>query len=141
MNKATSLTVETIVGASIHKVWEYWTTPKHIMHWNNASDDWHTPKSENDLRTGGKFCSTMASKDGKQSFDFSGIYDQVEEPCRIKYTLEDGRKVTIVFTESGHSTVIREIFDVEGSHSTDLQKNGWQAILDNFKRYVEGATD
>ena len=137
MDKKTPLTVETTVNAPINKVWKYWTKPEHIMKWNNASDDWHTPKAENDLQAGGKFSSTMASKDGSQSFDFTGIYDRVEEPDLIEYTMEDGRKVKIMFTKSGELTEIKETFEAESSHSSDMQKAGWQAILDNFKKYIE----
>ena len=137
MNNQKTITVETIVHAPIEKVWKYWSEPKHIMKWNNASDDWHTPKAENDLRTGGKFSSVMSSRDGKQSFDFSGTYDLVEKPNRIEYTLGDNRKVTILFSEEEESTGIKETFEAENTNSLDLQKNGWQAILDNFKKYIE----
>ena len=91
MENKTMITVEATVNAPVEKVWQYWTEPKHIMQWNSASDDWHTPKSENDLRVGGKFSATMAAKDGSFSFDFWGIYDVVESNHRIEYTMGDGR--------------------------------------------------
>ena len=131
------ISVETTVNAPVDKTWKYWSAPEHIMKWNNASDDWHTPKAENDLRTGGKFSSTMAAKDGSQSFDFTGVYDTVEEPHLIEYTMDDGRKVEIMFTKNGEATDIKESFEAESSHPSDMQKAGWQAILDNFKKYTE----
>lgn len=137
MKNETTITVETTVNAPINQVWKFWTTPEHIMNWNNASDDWHTPRAENDLRTGGKFSSTMASRDGQQSFNFKGTYEQVEEPHLIIYTMDDGRAVKIMFTENREATDIKEIFEAESAHSIDMQKVGWQAILDNFKKYTE----
>lgn len=137
MQNKKTIQVETIVHAPIEKVWKYWSEPEHIIKWNYASDDWHTPKAENDLRTGGKFSSIMASKDGKHSFDFYGTYDLVEKPNRIEYTLGDNRKVTILFSEEGESTGIKEIFEAENTNSAEMQKIGWQAILDHFKKYIE----
>ncbi|PBQ34814.1 polyketide cyclase [Sphingobacteriaceae bacterium] len=131
------ITVATTVNAPIDKVWNYWTEPQHILHWNNASPDWHTPKSENDLREGGKFSSTMAARDGSMSFDFGGTYTKVELHKKIEYTLEDDRKVKINFTEEGQSTKIVEDFEAENQNSIELQKSGWQAIIDNFKKYTE----
>lgn len=133
----TSITIETTVNAPIEKVWEYWTAPKHITQWNAASDDWHTPSAENDLRTGGKFSSRMEAKDGSFGFDFGGVYDNVEEHRVIEYTMGDGRKVKVSFTQEGGSTKVVETFDAENTHSHEMQKGGWQAILDNFKRYTE----
>ena len=130
--------VETTVNAPLEKTWAYWTEPEHIMKWNNASEDWHTPHSINDLRVGGKFLSRMEARDKSFGFDFEGIYDQVSPNERIAYTLGDGRKVQITFTDLGNATKISEIFDPESTNSVELQRDGWQAILDNFKRYVEG---
>lgn len=135
--KKTSITIEAIVNSSIEKVWECWTEPKHITRWNNASDDWHTPFSENDLRVGGKFLSRMEAKDGSFGFDFSGIYDEVRLYEDISYTLGDGRKVKITFISQGSETKVIEIFEAETSNSIELQRTGWQSILDNFKKYVE----
>lgn len=133
----TVITVETTVNAPIGKVWKYWSEPQHIMSWNNASPDWHTPKAENDLREGGKFSSTMAAKDGSMSFDFGGIYDKVKENEKIEYTLGDTRTVKISFSEEGKGVKIVESFEAESENPIDMQKGGWQAILDNFKKYTE----
>ena len=133
----TMITVEAIVNAPIEKVWAYWSEPKHITQWCQASDDWHAPKAENDLRDGGKFSTTMAAKDGSFSFDFGGVYDKVITNKLIEYTLGDGRKVKIVFASKGHETQITESFDAETTHSLEQQQSGWQAILNNFKKYTE----
>lgn len=137
MSNKIRVTVETSVKASIEKAWKYWSEPEHIMNWNNASDDWHTPKAENDLRTGGKFSSRMEARDGSQGFDFEGVYDNVETNKLIEYSLGDGRKVKIIFSADGDHTRIIETFEVENTHSIQMQKTGWQAILDNFKKYIE----
>lgn len=131
------ITVKAIVNAPIEKVWDFWITPAHIMQWNNASDDWHTPASVNDLRVGGKFTSTMAAKDGSFSFDFGGTYTAVEKHKLIEYILEDGRKVEIQFSSNGVETTITESFDPETQNPHEMQAAGWQAILNNFKKYTE----
>jgi uncharacterized protein YndB with AHSA1/START domain len=131
------ITVTAIIQAPVKKVWKYWTDPKHIIHWNNASDDWHTPKAENDLQAGGKFLSRMEAKDGSSGFDFTGKYDIVELYQSIEYTLDDGRKVQVLFVEKENETIVTENFEAEATNSIELQKTGWQAILDNFKKYVE----
>lgn len=132
-----SITVKTTVHAPIEKVWAFWGGPEHIMQWNNASEDWHTPHAENDLRPGGKFSFTMAAKDGSFQFDFGGEYDEVIENQRIAYHLADDRKVTVVFEAAGDHTHITETFDAENQNPTEMQQAGWQAILDNFKKYAE----
>lgn len=132
-----AITVETSVNAPISKVWKYWSGPEHIIKWNNASDDWHTPRAENDLRPGGKFLSRMESKDGRDGFDFEGVYDEVKENKFIAYTIRDGRKVTVSFSGNGNETRITETFEAENAHSLEMQRGGWQAILDSFKNYVE----
>jgi uncharacterized protein YndB with AHSA1/START domain len=132
-----AITIEATIKAPIEKVWNYWTTPQHIMQWNNASDDWHTPHAENDLRPGGSFLSTMAAKDGSFSFDFSGIYDTVSQHECIAYSLEDSRKVSIEFTSDGETTKVVETFEPESENPLEMQQAGWQAILNNFKKYVE----
>lgn len=134
----TSITVENTVNAPVEKVWEFWTDPKHITNWCNASDDWHAPFAENDLRKDGSFKTIMAAKDGSFSFDFAGVYINVEKHKTIEYTLGDDRKVKIVFTPGGNGTNIVEIFEAENTHPVEVQKSGWQAILDNFKSYTEG---
>lgn len=134
----TRITVEATVKAPVEKVWKFWITPEHIMKWNNASDDWHTTRATNDMKVGGRFLSRMEAKDGSFGFDFSGTYDEVITYERIAYTMDDGRIVIITF--SGHDsneTRITETFEAESENPVDMQKDGWQAILNNFKTYVE----
>ena len=135
----TTITVEAAIVAPIEKVWKYWTEPQHIIQWNNASEDWHTPHAENDLKEGGRFTSRMEAKDGSFGFDFGGTYTLVETNKQIEYTLDDGRKVSINFTSQGNETTVVETFEAENMNSIELQKGGWQAILDNFKKYVENS--
>lgn len=134
-----TITVKTTVAAPIDKVWDYWTSPEHIKKWNNASNNWHTPRAENDLRPGGKFVSRMEAKDGSAGFDFCGTYDHVRKHDYIAYTMDDGRKVSIQFTVDGNTTRISETFDSERMNSRKIQKDGWQAIMNNFKKYIEKA--
>lgn len=133
----TKVTVATPVSVPVEKAWEYWTTPEHIMKWNNASPDWHTPRAENDLREGGRFTSRMEAKDGSFGFDFGGVYDTVKKNELIAYTMDDGRTCQVRFAANGAVTVIEETFDAESENSVELQRQGWQAILDNFKKYAE----
>jgi uncharacterized protein YndB with AHSA1/START domain len=136
----TVITVENTINSPVEKVWRYWTEPSHITNWNNASDDWHTPWAKNDLRPGGHFSCRMEAKDGSIGFEFGGVYDQVREPEYIAYTMGDGRKVNIHFTPNGNSTKVTESFEAEETNSVELQKGGWQSILDNFKRYTEAGS-
>jgi len=131
------ITIEANVKASINKVWKLWTTPDDIIHWNNASADWYTPRAKNNLRTGGKFTFRMESKDGKSGFDFDGIYDRVKPKEFIPYTIGDGRKVEIKFFGDGTGTRVTETFEAESQNSVEMQRDGWQAILNNFKKYTE----
>lgn len=131
------ITVETLVNAPITKVWDFWTEPKHIINWNTASDDWHTPNATNDLRAGGRFNSRMEAKDGSFGFDFSGVYTNVQPMELIEYTLDDDRKVKILFTPQGENIMITETFDAEEENTVELQQFGWQCILNNFKKYTE----
>lgn len=140
MESLKKVTVETTIQAPVEKVWEYWVEPTHIKKWNSASDDWHTPIAENDLRVGGEFRSRMEAKDGSFGFDFGGIYDEVKVYEVIAYTLGDGRKVTITFKGHDNFTKVIETFDAESENSIEMQQQGWQAILDNFKKYVEQIT-
>ena len=140
MAEFNKITVETTVNANVEIVWEIWTSPMHIVKWNNASDDWHTPTAENDLKAGGKFSYRMEAKDKSFGFDFGGIYDVVEKYKQISYTMGDSRKVDIIFEEQGNVTKVIETFDAENTNSLELQKSGWQAILDNFKNYSESIT-
>ena len=132
-----SITIEIIINKPIGQVWEKWTLPQHIMAWNNASEDWYTPSAENDLRVGGSFNYKMAARDGSYSFDFGGIYDEVIFCKKIAYTIGDGRKVVIEFTELDGCVKVKETFGAEDTNSLEMQRAGWQAILDNFKRYAE----
>ncbi|MFB9078807.1 SRPBCC family protein [Flavobacterium procerum] len=131
------ITIKTTVNASIEKVWEFWNKPEHITKWAFASPEWHSPRAENDLREGGKFSTTMAAKDGSMSFDFVGEYTLVKENQAINYTMGDGRKVEISFKETPKGVEITENFDPESENPEDMQRGGWQAILDNFKAYAE----
>lgn len=131
------LTAVAIVNAPVEKVFDFWTKPEHIVKWSSASDDWHTPTAENDLRKSGKFSSRMEAKDGSMGFDFWGIYDEVIQNEYIKYTLGDGRKVKINFTPKGGQTEITESFEAENTNPLEMQKSGWQAILNNVKKYTE----
>ncbi len=131
------ITVESTINASVEKVWECWTKPEHITKWCNASDEWHTPRAENDLREGGSFISRMEARDGSMGFDFGGVYDVVRVNAYIEYTLGDGRKVKKTFSSQGNKTRVVESFEAETTNSEEMQKAGWQAILDNFKKYAE----
>jgi uncharacterized protein YndB with AHSA1/START domain len=133
----TIITVETTVNAPASKVWEYWIKPEHITKWNNASDDWHTPWVKADFREGGNFTARMEAKDGSFGFDFGGVYDILRKNEYIEYTIGDGRKVKITFSPAGNKTKVVESFEAENTNSVELQKGGWQAILDNFKKYTE----
>lgn len=107
------------------------------MHWNHASDDWHSPRAQNDLRPGGVFNYRMESKDGSEGFDFTGTYSEVVPLEKMAYTMPDGRSVTVLFTSDGSLTTVATTFDPETENSPDMQRAGWQAILDNFKKYTE----
>lgn len=131
------ITVQTTVKNTIDKVWEFWNKPEHITNWAFASPDWHSPKAENDLREGGKFTTTMAAKDGSMSFDFWGEYTLVKENQAINYTMGDGRKAEIIFKEIPEGVEITESFDPETQNPEEMQRGGWQAILNNFKSYAE----
>jgi uncharacterized protein YndB with AHSA1/START domain len=133
----TVITIENTVNAPVEKVWKLWTGAEHIKKWNNASDDWHTTAAENDLQVGGKFTARMEAKDGSFGFDFWGLYDEIKTNELIAYTIGDGRKVKIIFTPAGNSTKIVETFEAEGTNPIEMQKGGWQNILDNFKKYTE----
>ena len=133
----TAVTIEAVVNAAVEKVWEYWSKPAHITQWSNASPDWHAPHAENDLQVGGKFVTRMEAKDGSMGFDFNGVYSEVKTNKLIAYTIEGGRKVTIYFSSDGNTTKVVETFDAEDENPVEMQRGGWQAILNNFKNYVE----
>ncbi len=133
----TVVTIESTVNAPVEKVWKYWTGPEHITQWNTAIDTWHSPYAENDLRVGGKFLVRMEAKDGSFGFDFGGVYDEVETNKTIAFTMSDGRKVNVQFTPNGNETRIVESFEAENQNPIEMQRGGWQSILDNFKKYTE----
>ena len=136
-NKNTQITVQATVNAPVKKVWAFWTLPEHITKWTNASDDWHAPKAENDLREGGKFLTRMEAKDGSFGFDFEGVYEEVKPYKSINYKMADGRKVEIIFDDIDGNTSVTETFDPENTNPVEMQQAGWQAILNNFKKYAE----
>jgi uncharacterized protein YndB with AHSA1/START domain len=135
--ETTVLKVSAIINAPINKVWDCWNNPEHIVNWYFASDDWHAPKAENELRVGGKIVTTMAAKDGSMSFDFTGVYTSIIDLQEIDYTILDGRKVSIRFIDNGDFVTVEESFEAEHETSLEMQEAGWQAILNNFKKYVE----
>jgi len=137
MTQATKITVEATANAPVEKVWKAWNTPGDIMQWNTPDPSWHSTSSEVDLREGGKFKTRMEAKDGSFGFDFEGMYDKVELHEEITYTMPDGRKATTLFADRNGRTHITTTFDPETQNAPEFQKQGWQAILDNFVTYVE----
>lgn len=131
------ITVETTINAPMETVWEYWNEPEHITSWAFASDDWEAPSAENDLRVGSKFKTTMSAKDQSESFDFTGTYTTVQRNQLIEYDIDDGRHVKVEFKKVPEGVKVVETFDPENENSEEIQRGGWQAILDNFKQYVE----
>jgi len=132
----TKITVETKIAAPIDQVWRAWTTPDDIKQWNAASDDWHTTRAAVDLRVGGSFSSRMEAKDGGMGFDFAGTYTRVVEGQLIECSFGD-RVLLVEFADESGGVVLRETFDAESTYSVEQQREGWQAILNNFKRHVE----
>ena len=131
------ITIETIINAPIDQVWKAFNSPEDIVKWNQASDDWYCPKAENDLQVGGKLKSTMAAKDGSFQFEFEAKYDEIIPNKFIRYYISDGRRVEINFHEENNLTKITEKFEPESQNPTEMQQQGWQAILNSFKNYVE----
>jgi uncharacterized protein YndB with AHSA1/START domain len=131
------ISIKARIKAPVEVAWKCWTSPEDIMRWNNASPDWHTPRAENDLRVGGSFIYRMESKDGKFGFDFGGVYTSVKLHKQIAYSLGDGRKVEVTFSSQGPQTEIEEKFEAEGTNPIEIQRKGWQAILDNFALHTE----
>lgn len=136
-HKKPVISIVAIINLPIEKVWETWTEAQHICKWNYASPEWHTPRAENDLRVGGRFTWRMEAKDGSMGFDFWGDYTQIEYLEKIEATLGDGRSLVVEFTDLDGKTKMREIFEAEETNPVELQKQGWQAILNNFKAYAE----
>jgi len=133
------ISIETIVTGEKKRVWDFWTNPEHIVKWNFASDDWHCPASENDLRVGGKMKSRMEAKDGSFGFDFEAIYDEVIDQKMIAYTMDDGRQAVTTFENVDGKTKVTTAFDAEDTNPIEMQRGGWQAILNNFKQYAENS--
>lgn len=133
----TKITVAATINAPIATVWAAWNEPSQIIKWNNASPDWHTPTATNDLREGGRFNYRMEARDGSMGFDFGGKYDKIEANKTIRYTLDDGRKVETHFNEANAKTTVETTFEAEDENSVELQRNGWQGILDSFKNHLE----
>lgn len=131
------ITVQITIIADVDKVWDCWTKPKHITNWNFANDEWCCPKAINDIKPNGKFSWRMEAKDGSMGFDFTGEYEKVVEKELITYKMSDGRFVKINFSVNGSEVTLSETFDAEGTNSDEQQRTGWQAILVNFKEYVE----
>lgn len=133
------ITVEALVNAPLQRVWDAWSDPEQIKQWNAASDDWHTTQSSVDLREGGSFRSRMEAKDGSAGFDFEGVYTRIVPGKRIEYRMGDAREVQVDFEETPDGVVVRNTFDAEGSNPPELQRQGWQAILENFARHAAAA--
>jgi uncharacterized protein YndB with AHSA1/START domain len=131
-----SITIQTDIAAQPEKVWKLYTSPQHVMKWNFASDDWHCPAAENDLRPGGQLCYEMAARDGSSSFLFLGNFTLVDKNKRLIYILDDGRKVDVIFENTGESTRVFVTFDPHPSQPAEVQQAGWMAILENFRKYV-----
>jgi uncharacterized protein YndB with AHSA1/START domain len=131
------ITIETVVKADLNTVWAAWNNPEDIKQWNSPSDDWHTTNSAVDLREGGRLSSRMEAKDGSEGFDFGGTYTEIVPPKLIKFTMDDDRKVEIEFTETAGGVHIKETFEAENEYPPEFQRDGWQAILNNFARHVE----
>jgi uncharacterized protein YndB with AHSA1/START domain len=137
MTAKETITVSTVVKAPVAKVWECWTGPIHITNWAFASDEWEAPAAENDVRVGGKFRTAMAAKDKSASFDFGGTYTSVRENELLEYDIGDSRHVKVFFEDSPDGVRVTETFEAENTYSKEMQRSGWQAILDNFRKYVE----
>lgn len=133
----TKITIQTIIQSDINSVWLKWNDGKHITNWAFASDDWHCPFAESDLKVGGKMKITMAAKDGSFSFDIESIFTKIEAPKFVAYTMTDGRTVETSFDEREGQIKVTEIFEAENENPIELQQQGWQAILNNFKKYCE----
>lgn len=134
------ITIQTIINSEMEKVWDFYTDPKHIIHWNFASNDWCCPRAENDLQVGGRYKSRMEAIDKSFGFDFEAIYDAVNIGESFTYTLlDDGRTVNVSFESIESKTKLTIVFDAEKENSEEMQRNGWQSILNNFKSYVEKA--
>lgn len=133
----TKITIQASISSERHKVWEYYTNPVHITQWNFATDTWHCPTATNDMRVGGKYVARMEAKDGSFGFEFEATYNEITVGEKFSYIMPDNRLVEVIFKERGNGTELTIIFDAENENPVDLQRQGWQSILDNFKKYTE----
>lgn len=133
----TKITIQAIVSADRQKVWDYYTKPEHITKWNFALDTWHCPSASNDVRIGGKYIARMEAKDGSFGFDFGGIYNEVVPGEKLTFTMADNRVVSVIFKQLEFATEVTITFDAENQNPVEMQRQGWQAILNNFKKYAE----
>lgn len=131
------ITVEAYIQKDIKTVWDLYNTPEHVRNWNHASDDWHSPFAENNLEVDGRFKYRMEAKDGSFGFDFEGTYTRVEKPYKFSYIMDDQRAVDVSFQTKDNGTQVIVVFDAETENTLELQKEGWQEILNNFKQYAE----
>lgn len=131
------ITIQVTVNASVDKIWTYWTTASHIKEWYHASEDWWVPSVEQNFAVGDSFCYRMAAKDESMAFDFDGKFTEIIDQQSITYVLEDGREVVTTFEQKDGAILLVQVFDVEDSVAAEMQKQGWQAILETFKAYVE----
>ena len=131
------ISVSATINADVKKVWDYYTNPEHITKWNYADPSWQCPSASNDMRVGGKYSARMEAKDGSFGFEFEATYNEIAEGKSFTYTMPDNREVNVVFDGDADKTVINVTFDAENQNPVEMQKNGWQAILDNFKKYTE----
>ena len=132
-----SIRIEVLVDAAVSKAWESWTSPDHIVHWNFASEDWQCPSASVDLRVGGKYEARMEAKDGSMGFDFIATFVEVEPLAKLVSRLDDSRLIDVEFKEEGGKTRVIEEFEIEDQNSAEMQRQGWQNILDNYKSYTE----
>jgi uncharacterized protein YndB with AHSA1/START domain len=131
------ITVETLARADLKTAWSAYNTPDDITQWNTPSDDWHSPRSQVDLRKGGTFNTRMEARDGSMGFDFEGRYTRVVPQKLIEYRMSDGREVAVHFDQAPDGVRVRVAFDAESENPAEVQQQGWQTILDNFGRYAE----
>lgn len=131
------IVVSNTIEKPISKVWEYYNSPEHIVNWNFATEDWQCPWAENDMKVGGVYKAKMEAKDGSFGFELKAVYSEIIPEKSFVYILEDKREVSVKFLEKGQATFVEISFDAEQQNPAEMQKAGWQAILDNFKKYAE----
>ncbi len=131
------ITIQAVVAADRQKVWDCYTQPEHITKWNFATDTWHCPAASNDMRVGGKYLARMEAKDGSFAFDFEAVYNEIVDGEKFTYTMPDNREIQVSFEQTDDKTRVTVTFDPENENPVDLQRSGWQSILDNFRKYAE----